>query len=61
MPGGRIVVIQTRWHEDDLSGFLLREDPDNWHEIRLPAICDDLDDPLGRAIGEPLWPERYPL
>lgn len=57
-PGGAVVVICARWHEDDLSGFLLREDPDNWVEVRLPARCDDPDrDPLGRAAGEPLWPE----
>lgn len=60
-PGGAVIIICARWHEDDLTGFLLREDPDNWREIRLPAIADDPDDPLGRQLGEPLWPDRYPL
>lgn len=60
-PGGAVIIICARWHEDDLSGFLLREDGDNWTEIRLPAICDAEDDPLGRELGAPLWPERYPL
>lgn len=61
-PGGAVIIICARWHEDDLPGFLLREDPDNWTELRLPAICDDPDnDPLGRAEGDPLWPEKYPL
>ena len=68
--GGRIVVIGTRWHEDDLIGRLLAEseedeDKDTWHVIDLPAIAEERDDgkpdPLGREIGEPLWPEGMPL
>jgi predicted phage terminase large subunit-like protein len=58
-PGGRIVLIQTRWHEDDLAGRLIAEQAaggDAWHVISLPAIAE-LDDPLGRVPGEPLWPE----
>lgn len=60
-PGGAVILIAARWHEDDLAGFLLREAPDEWTELRLPAIADDPDDLLGREVGEPLWPERYPL
>jgi hypothetical protein len=60
-PGGAVILIMARWHEDDLAGFLLREAPDEWTELRLPAIADDPDDLLGRDIGEALWPERYPL
>lgn len=53
MPGGRIVVIQTRWHEDDLSGWLLSEHAhEGWTVLNLPAISDD---------GEALWPEQYPV
>lgn len=60
-PGGAVVLIMARWHENDLAGFLLRESPDQWRELRLPAVCDDPDnDPMGRAVGEPLWPERWP-
>lgn len=58
-PGGRIVLIQTRWHEDDLAGRLLAEQAaggDRWEVISLPALAET-DDPLGRAVGEPLWPE----
>lgn len=51
MPGGRIVVIQTRWHEADLSGWLLAEhEHENWEVLDLPAI-----DKAGKA----LWPEQY--
>lgn len=54
MPGGAIVLIQTRWHEDDLAGRLLEqdgrvEDGGEWHVLELPAIMD----------GKALWPEWY--
>lgn len=53
MPGGKVVVIQTRWHEDDLSGWLLSEHAhEGWRVISLPAISDK---------GEPLWPDQYDL
>lgn len=51
MPNGRIVVINTRWHEDDLSGRLLNGN-DKWTVLDLPAIND---------AGEALWPEWYPI
>jgi predicted phage terminase large subunit-like protein len=54
-PGGRIVLVMTRWHEDDLAGRLLAAD-DGWRTLRLPALAEH-DDPLGRALGEALWPE----
>jgi predicted phage terminase large subunit-like protein len=54
-PGGRMVLIMTRWHEDDLGGRLLAQEP-GWRCIRLPALAE-ADDPLGRALGAPLWPE----
>lgn len=61
-PDAAAIVICARWHEDDLTGYLLREAPDEWTDIRLPAVCDDPEhDPLGRAEGEPLWPDRYPI
>jgi predicted phage terminase large subunit-like protein len=58
-PGGRVVIIQTRWHEDDLSGRLLdamRKGGDQWRVISLPALAG-MDDPLGREPGDALWPE----
>ncbi len=64
-PGGSIIVVATRWHEDDLLGRLLAADPhdpdthgDRWEHIRLPALAEPMD-PLGRAEGDPLWPARY--
>ncbi|GAA1353700.1 terminase large subunit domain-containing protein [Streptomyces beijiangensis] len=59
-PDGAICVIQTRWHEDDLSGRIIAEaEANEWKIIDLPAIADNPDDILGRAVGEPLWPERF--
>ena len=58
-PGGRIILIQTRWHEDDLAGRILAEmqsGGDQWTVISLPALAES-NDPLGRPIGAPLWPE----
>jgi hypothetical protein len=55
MPGGAVVVINTRWHDDDLSGRLLAEQEeggDKWELLSLPAIDQQ---------GSPLWPEWYPL
>jgi predicted phage terminase large subunit-like protein len=54
-PGGRIVLIMTRWHEDDLAGRLQMTDAE-WACLRLPAIAEE-DDALGRAAGDVLWPE----
>lgn len=57
-PNASIIVIQTRWHEDDLSGYLERDHEDKWTVIRLPALAEE-DDILGREEGAPLCPERY--
>lgn len=55
-----LVSHNTRWHEDDLGGRLLaaaESGGDKWTLLKMPAICDSLDDPLGRRLGEALWPE----
>lgn len=70
-PGGKIFIVQTRWHEDDLSGRLLGEDWKGqsgvWRctdgrkflVVNLPLISEHDDDPLGRKPGELLWPEWF--
>lgn len=55
--GGSVIVIMTRWHEDDLVGRLLREMAFPWEELKLPAIADEPNDLLGRNLGDPLCPE----
>lgn len=57
-PGGSVVIIQTRWHEDDLSGRLLKEEPEKWTVVNLPALAEE-GDSLDRQPGEALFPKRY--
>lgn len=71
-PGGSLMITQTRWHEADLAGSILPErwagesgmiecrDGNVWEIICIPAKCDRHDDPLGREVGEYLWPEWFP-
>jgi predicted phage terminase large subunit-like protein len=52
VPHARQVLIQTRWHDDDLAGRCLNHQ--QWEVLSLPALAKQ-DDPLGRGPGEPLW------
>ncbi len=64
-----IIVIQTRWHDDDLAGRLVKDelesvangekDYDKWEVINFPAIATQ--DEQFRKEGEPLWPEKFSL
>ena len=57
-PGGAIVLIQTRWHEADLAGWLLKEHAaEGWKLISLPAIAEV--DEGWRKVGDPLWPRSF--
>lgn len=67
----RVLLMNTRWHEDDLAGRLLEqkksgdEDALPWFRLRLPALFEApspdhpvmFEDP--RNVGEPLWPTKY--
>jgi predicted phage terminase large subunit-like protein len=53
-PGGRIALAMTRWHRDDLAGRLIEQG--GWEVICLPALAE-LGDPMGRQIGDALWPD----
>lgn len=54
MPGGAVIILMTRWHQDDLAGWLLREHADeNWEVISLPACDEDM--------TTALWPAAYPI
>lgn len=57
-PGAKQILIQTRWAEDDLGGRILERDGDKWRVIKLPMLAVP-QDPLGRAVGEMLWPEWF--
>jgi predicted phage terminase large subunit-like protein len=54
-PDGVIILIATPFHEDDLMGRLQRLQAPEWKVLRLPAVAEGDDDPLGRKEGEPLW------
>jgi len=73
--GGAIVLIMTRWHEDDLAGRILQEQGKEWTILRLPALAETQGerdeankllglpagekDPLQRKPGEALCPQRF--
>ena len=59
-PGGKIVLTCTRWHYDDLTARAIESEPERWHTLKLPALAEE-NDPLGRGVGEALWPERFPV
>jgi len=64
LPNAKIVLIQTRFHLDDLAGRLLQAARDGygrpWETCILPAIAEE-NDPFGREPGDALWPEEYSL
>lgn len=71
IPGGWVVLIQTRWHEDDIAGRILPKewagesgdiacrDGNTWRVLCLQAECQTLSDPVGRSAGQMLWPEWF--
>ncbi len=63
LPGGKRVVVTTRWARKDPAGRILKlveSGEEQWTIIRMPMLCDDPEnDPMGRAKGEALWPEWF--
>ncbi len=58
-PESGIIIVLTRWAEDDLAGRLIAKFPDDWKVIKFKAIADQ-DEPFRKA-GEVLHPQRYSL
>lgn len=61
MPGGRVAIIQTRWHQDDLTGRMVRdmtqnEGSDQYEVVEFPAIFNE-----NTPEERPLWPEFFDL
>ncbi len=60
-PGGSVVLVNTHWHQDDLTGRLLDEAATGgrpWDVVLMQAIYDGtVQDPMGRDVGQALWPE----
>lgn len=71
-PGGSIILINTRWHHEDPcgqllpvdydggSGYVIGQDGREWLVLNMPARAERADDPVGREVGEYLWPEWFP-
>lgn len=57
-PAARQILIQTRWHEDDLGGRILEREAPRWTVVKLPMVALEAD-ALGRKPGERLWPEWF--
>ncbi len=72
LPNAWGIIVLTRWHELDIAGRILPDDYDgrsgvirckdglDWEVLNIPAKCERDDDPLGRKIGEYIWPEWFP-
>lgn len=64
---GKILITLTRWHEDDLAGFILETMKanaayDRWDVLSFPALREDMSNPEDpRQLEESLWPEKFPL
>ena len=57
-PNAAVVVISTRWHEDDLMGRIVARDGGKWEVIKVPMEAGT-NDVLGRSPGDMLWPEYF--
>jgi predicted phage terminase large subunit-like protein len=66
MPGGRVAIIQTRWHMDDLTGRVVRDmtqndRADEYEVVEFPAILEVEDEETNDIVEKPLWPEFFDL
>ena len=71
-PKGWKIIINTRWHEDDLcgnilpkdykgeSGFIRSSDESMWYVLNFQAQCQSKTDPLKRELGQYLWTDWFP-
>lgn len=64
IPNGKQVIISTRWSTEDIIGRIKRgleegTEQRKWEILRVPMLADEADDPLGRALGERLWPQWF--
>ena len=65
MPGGRVAIVQTRWHQNDLTGRVTNdmrqnEGSDQYEVIEFPAIVDT-EQTDGSIVHKPLWPEFFDM
>jgi predicted phage terminase large subunit-like protein len=66
MPGGRVAIIQTRWHLDDLTGRVVRDmtqnsGADQYEVVEFPAILEIKNKKTGEIAEKALWPEFFDM
>jgi predicted phage terminase large subunit-like protein len=66
MPKGKVAIVQTRWHMDDLTGRVVRdmtqnELSDQYEVVEFPAILEVEDNQTGEFTQKALWPEWLPM
>jgi predicted phage terminase large subunit-like protein len=66
MPGGRVAIVQTRWHLDDLTGRVTRdmaqnEQADQYEVVEFPAILETKNKKTKKITPKPLWPEFFDM
>lgn len=66
MPGGRVAIVATRWHQDDLIGRVVRDmtnnpDADQYEVFEFPAILEVENKETGEIVQKALWPEFFDL
>lgn len=66
MPGGRVAIVQTRWHLDDLTGRVTRDmtqndKADQYEIVEFPAILEVKEKKSKKMVQKPLWPEFFDL
>jgi predicted phage terminase large subunit-like protein len=66
MPGGRVAIIQTRWHMDDLTGRVTsdmakNDMADQYEVVEFPAILELEDKKTHKKVEKPLWPEFFDM
>lgn len=63
IPEGKEIIVTTRWSKSDICGRILdlikKGEETGWEIIRIPMECDSEDDPVGRQLGDRLWPEWF--
>ena len=66
MPGGRVAIVQTRWHLDDLTGRVTRDmakndKSDQYEVVEFPAILEVTNKKTKKVEQKPLWPEFFDM
>lgn len=66
MPGGRVAIVNTRWHMDDIIGRVTRDmtqnpEADQYEIVEFPALLEIKDSKTGKFVEKALWPEFFDI